>query len=62
MITAGLQDLKSNFQFLMSNGDMATVESRLLVYKDGNLVLNTGFVVTDSTVGIQSSKIVGRCG
>jgi hypothetical protein len=52
-----LQNLQRDFIFEKSNGDMATCESKILVYKDGNLVFCSSFALTDSVVGIQNSVV-----
>ncbi len=51
-----LEELKNNFHFIRSEGDMATCESKLILYHDDKLVLCTGFVLTDSIVGIQNKE------
>lgn len=54
-----LQNLQRDFIFINSyGGDMATCESKILIYKGTKLVFCSSFVLTDSIVGIQNS-IVG---
>lgn len=52
-----LKDLKNNFYFTKSNGDMATCESEILVYKNDVLILSTRFAFTDKILGIQNNKV-----
>ncbi len=51
-----LQNLKSNFWFEKTNGDMATCESKIYLYKNDELVFHTSIVLTNNSVGIQSIK------
>lgn len=51
-----LSELRNNFWFIKSNGDMATCNSKLFVYKNNHLVLHTDFVLSNNVVGIQNSK------
>jgi hypothetical protein len=51
-----LQNLKRDFIFRKSGGDMATCESEILIYKEEKLVLRSAIVLTDSLVGLQNSK------
>jgi hypothetical protein len=50
-----LQDLKRDFIFKKSGGDMSTCESKLLVYKNDKLVFCSSFVLTDNVIGLQNS-------
>ena len=49
-----LKELQSNFQ-LMGKGDMATCESKILVYQNDQLVLCSSLVLTDKQIGLQNS-------
>ena len=49
-----LHKLSTDFVFVKSNGDMATCESKIFIYKDSKLVFCSSFVLTDSVVGIQN--------
>jgi hypothetical protein len=51
-----LQQLKNNFTFEISGGDMATIESEIIVFKDNKLVLKTNFVLDKNLIGIQNKK------
>lgn len=51
-----LQDIQRDFVFTKSNGDMATCESEILIYKEEKLVLRSSIVLTDSVIGLQNSK------
>jgi hypothetical protein len=52
-----LQNLKRDFVFEKSNGDMATCESKILIYKGSKLVFCSSFVLTDSIVGMQNNLV-----
>ena len=52
-----LQQLKDNFLFEISGGDMATVESELWVYSHDTLVLMTNIVIEQNRIGIQNERI-----
>jgi len=49
-----LQQLKDNFSFEISGGDMATVESELWVYCHDTLKLMTNIVIEQNQIGIQN--------
>lgn len=49
-----LQQLKDNFSFKISGGDMATVESELWVYCHDTLVLMTNIDINPNNIGIQN--------
>lgn len=49
-----LQQLKDNFSFEISGGDMATVESELWVYSHDTLKLMTNIVIEQNRIGIQN--------
>lgn len=51
---AVLQQLKDNFSFEISGGDMATVESELWVYCHDTLKLMTNIVIEQNIIGIQN--------
>jgi hypothetical protein len=40
-----LRQLKNNFTFEVSGGDMATVTSEIIVFKDDKIILHTNFVL-----------------
>ena len=50
-----LQRFKNNFQFQQSNRDMATVESRIIIYNNKKVVFSSNIVLTDHLIGFQSS-------
>ena len=52
--TKVLQQLKDNFSFEISGGDMATVESELWVYCHDTLVLMTNIDINPNNIGIQN--------
>ena len=52
-----LQQLKDNFSFEISGGDMATTESELWVYSHDTLKLMTHIVVEQNQIGIQNELI-----
>ncbi len=52
-----LQNLKMDFIFEKANGDMATCESKLLIYKGSKLVFCSSFVLTDRIVGMQNGLV-----
>ena len=49
-----LQQLKNNFSFEISGGDMATAESELWVYSHDTLELMTNIVIEQNRIGIQN--------
>ena len=49
-----LRQLKNNFSFEISGGDMATVESELWVYCHDTLVLMTNIDINPNNIGIQN--------
>lgn len=51
-----LQQLKDNFSFEISGGDLATVESELWVYSHDTLVLMTNIVIEQNQIGIQNEQ------
>ncbi len=51
-----LQQLKDNFSFEISGGDLATVESELWVYSHDTLVLMTNIVIEQNHIGIQNER------
>lgn len=51
-----LQQLKDNFSFSISGGDMATVESELWLYSHDTLVLMTNIDINPNHVGIQNEQ------
>lgn len=51
-----LQNLKRDFIFRKSDGDMSTCESEILIYKEDKLVLRSSIIVTYSVVGLQNRK------
>lgn len=46
--------IKEHFTFVVTGGDMASVESELWVFSHGNLVLKTGFVIDTFQIGMQN--------
>jgi hypothetical protein len=56
--TAKPQVLKliSNWKFIYNGGDLATVTSTILVYRNGTLVDQQGIVLDENQVGLQSIK------
>jgi hypothetical protein len=55
--TEVMQQLKDNFSFEISGGDMTTVESELWVYSHDTLVLMTNIVIEQNNVGIQNELV-----
>jgi len=51
---AVLQQLKDNFSFEISGGDIATAESELWVYSHDTLKLMTNIVIEQNIIGIQN--------
>ena len=51
-----LQQLKNNFSFEISGGDLATVESELWVYSHDTLKLMTNIVIEQNQIGIQNEQ------
>ena len=49
-----LQQLKDNFSFEISGGDLATLESELWVYCHDTLVLMTNIDINPNNIGIQN--------
>ena len=49
-----IEQIKEHFEFIVTGGDMATVESELWVFSQGNLVLKTGFVIDTFQIGMQN--------
>ena len=49
-----LQQLKDNFTFEISGGDMCTAESELWVYSHDTLKLMTNIVIEQNRIGIQN--------
>jgi hypothetical protein len=49
-----LQQLKDNFSFEISGGDMSTAESELWVYSHDTLKLMTNIVIEQNRIGIQN--------
>ena len=52
-----LQQLKDNFSFEVSGGDMSTVESELWVYSHDSLVFMSNIVIENDVVGLQCNKV-----
>jgi hypothetical protein len=48
--------LIKDWQFVYTGGDLATVTSSILVYRDGTLVDQQGIVLSKNAVGLQSIK------
>ncbi len=51
-----LQNLRSNFWFEKTGGDMATCESKIYLYQNGELVFYASIVLKNNSVGIQSIR------
>ena len=51
-----LQKMKDNFIFKISGGDMATIESELIVVKDNTIILQTGIEICENNIGIQNEQ------
>ena len=51
-----LQQLKDNFSFEISGGDLTTLESELWVYSHDTLVLMTNIDINPNHVGIQNER------
>ena len=49
-----LDRLKKECEFTYTDGDIATVTSSFILYKDGNKVFETGIVIEESMQGFQS--------
>lgn len=49
-----INEIKESFDFRVSGGDMATVDSQILFYCDGDLILKYGITLESSSVGLQS--------
>ncbi len=51
-----LKNIKNRWDFKCTEGDMATVESRIVLLKNGNNVFQSGIVVNDNRSGLQSKN------
>lgn len=51
-----LQQLKANFSFEISSGDLCTAESELWVYSHDTLVMMTNIDINPNHVGIQNER------
>ena len=49
-----LNNMKSNWSFKCTESDMATVESRLVLLKNGDKVFHSGIIVNQNVNGLQS--------
>jgi hypothetical protein len=52
--TALLKEMQRSWVFIYTAGDVATVESRLMLYKDGKIMFSTGIVLDEQGQGLQS--------
>lgn len=52
-----LQQMKKDFMFRISGGDMATIGSELIVIKNDTIVLRTNIEVSKNNIGIQNEQI-----
>lgn len=52
--TSVLNSMKNNWNFKCSNGDMATITSKLLLKKNDLVVFETGIHITDAIQGLQN--------
>lgn len=51
-----LKRMQNGWEFEYQGGDMATVQSKLLLFKNGDLVYRTGIVVSNEVEGLQSGE------
>lgn len=52
-----LNQLQNNFVFRISGGDVATVQSQIIVFKNNKIILKTNFVFNKNFIGIQNEKL-----
>ncbi len=51
-----LKEMKSEWKFAFTGGDMATVESELILCEDGKTIYQSGIVLDDVNQGLQSEQ------
>ena len=51
-----LKSIKYNFNFISEGGDVATVNSRMYIYKNDKLIFSSSVVVEQGLFGLQSSQ------
>mgnify|MGYP000396746341 CR=1 FL=1 len=51
-----LKEMQKKWRFIFAGGDMATIESKLYLYKDRELVFKCGIVLDTANQGLQSSE------
>lgn len=49
-----LKQMQSDWNFVYTGGDMATVESEIYFFNNGKLVLKSGIVLNKETIGLQN--------
>ncbi|CAL2087075.1 hypothetical protein [Tenacibaculum sp. 190524A02b] len=51
-----LNNIKNNWNFNCTDGDMATVESKVVLLKNNEIVFESGIVINNTTQGLQSKN------
>jgi hypothetical protein len=51
-----LKQMQNNLRFIYYGGDMATVESKMILYNDGNRFFESGIVLDKSMQGLQQKN------
>ena len=51
-----LQEMQKTWRFVVEGGDLATVTSAILIFRDGKLVFESGIVLESGNEGLQSPE------